>query len=252
TQGLHEARNVRGITSQPTSGHHSASVKLMELGTIVRVARLCGAFDQCVIGNSQSPCYPSRQLDSKIEYKRALAPPARLSPLIITSSSTPFSLDLSHRKPSSIRQTSLPFRSKLNIRFFNLECILGTRFAVGMPPHQANGSVLHPRKVDALIGQDKTCGKIGLTRYCNIKRFRTTTTRQVFQEVLPPRKDGTIPAIADCANLNQQEPKDPAGILPKWDLSGCCDATKFDKLDKTPNKKILITEDSWNLGCGIK
>ncbi|KNE98316.1 hypothetical protein PSTG_08392 [Puccinia striiformis f. sp. tritici PST-78] len=118
--------------------------------------------------------------------------------------------------------------------------------------HQANGSVLHSRKVDALIGQDKTCGKIGLTRYCNIKRFRTTTTKQVFQEVLPPRKDGTIPAIADCANLNQKEPKDPAGILPKWDLSGCCDATKFDKLDKTPNKKILITEDSWNLGCGIK
>ncbi|POW22991.1 hypothetical protein PSHT_00713, partial [Puccinia striiformis] len=123
---------------------------------------------------------------------------------------------------------------------------------------------LTSKEVDALIGQDKTCGKIGLTRYCNIKRFRTTTTRSI-----PRRKDGTIPAIADCANLNQQEPKDPAGILPKWDLSGCCDATKFDKLvinltqtscsklkkkkqDKTPNKKILITEDSWNLGCGIK
>ncbi|KAI9611866.1 hypothetical protein H4Q26_007951 [Puccinia striiformis f. sp. tritici PST-130] len=74
--------------------------------------------------------------------------------------------------------------------------------------HQANGSVLHSRKVDALIGQDKT--------------------------FLPPRKDGTIPAIADCANLNQKEPKDPAGILPKWDLSGCCDATKFDKLLISP------------------
>ncbi|KAI7949416.1 hypothetical protein MJO28_008237, partial [Puccinia striiformis f. sp. tritici] len=138
-----------------------------------------------------------------------------------------------------------------------LICILA---AVGITQHKAKGSVLHPRKIDALIRQDKTCGKKGLTRYCHIRREALSAIKQVWQEVVPPRKDGTIPTEADCVKLNQQEVLDP-----DWHLSECCDATKFEKWlisprhcapnykkkqDQKPNKNILVTEGSWKLGCG--
>ncbi|POW22990.1 hypothetical protein PSHT_00712, partial [Puccinia striiformis] len=125
--------------------------------------------------------------------------------------------------------------------------------AVGTMQHEAKGPVLHPRKVDALIGQDRTCGK-GMTRYCNTRRVKMiqTARKQILQEVVPPRGDGTIPTKADCAKLMQQEVKDPEAVEnADWQLSGCCDATKFDKWDQKPNNNVLVTDSSWALGCGI-
>ncbi|KAI9606425.1 hypothetical protein KEM48_001790 [Puccinia striiformis f. sp. tritici PST-130] len=129
-----------------------------------------------------------------------------------------------------------------------LVCILA---AVGMTQHEAKGSVLHPRRVDALIGQDNTCGKKGLTRYCNIRRVAVTAIQQVWLEVVPPRKDGTIPTEADCVKLNQLEVIDPSHTENSWHLSGCCDATKFDKWVRSKaNNNIVVTEGSWKSGCG--
>ncbi|KAI7960396.1 hypothetical protein MJO29_005464 [Puccinia striiformis f. sp. tritici] len=107
-----------------------------------------------------------------------------------------------------------------------LVCMLA---AVGLMQHEAKGSVLHSRNVAELRGQDNTCAA-GMTRYCNILRRTNGTLQKLWQEVVPPRKDGTIPTEADCEKLNEQEKKDQAGDLKqKWKLSGCCDATKFDK-----------------------
>ncbi|KNE98310.1 hypothetical protein PSTT_01611 [Puccinia striiformis] len=157
-----------------------------------------------------------------MDYKGALAPPARPSQPPITPSSASLILEL-----------------------------ICNNSAVGLMQHEAKGSVLHSRNVAELRGQDNTCAA-GMTRYCNILRRTNGTLQKLWQEVVPPRKDGTIPTEADCEKLNEQEKKDQAGDLKqKWKLSGCCDATKFDKSDQKQYDNILITQSSWRSGCGI-
>ncbi|POW22988.1 hypothetical protein PSHT_00710 [Puccinia striiformis] len=73
-----------------------------------------------------------------MDYKGALAPPARPSQPPITPPLTTLSLELI--------------------------C------TVGVMQHKAKGSVLHPRNIDKLQGQRNTCGA-RMTCYCNIKRL---------------------------------------------------------------------------------